>query len=274
MEVVPLLAGAVVAALIAPAGLRVLAENGPRRDADLPFPAGALAVAAALIVLIPLAALQELAGWDLLRPDTILFGALDQEEALEQQGSLPGTLTLYAPAPAAIAASALFALPLALGVAFLGLLDDLIASRAALTIRVLTVAGALALALLTFADYELPAGDYLLAAAVVTLATHLFGRIGERPARAIPAFALLGAGLLIGTWDPDPLRAVGLFAGPLVVLGAYEFRHRATLGRTGANLAGALAGVWIVLALETTGQIVALVLLVALTAGTQFAGRW
>jgi UDP-GlcNAc:undecaprenyl-phosphate GlcNAc-1-phosphate transferase len=254
MEVVPLLAGAVVAALIAPAGLRVLAES--------PFPAGALVVAAALIALAPLAALQELAGWDLLRPDLFIFGALDEEESI-------GSIGVYGPIEPD--PTVLIAMPLALGAAFLGLLDDLSTGRAT---RVLEVVGATALALLTFNDYGLPAGEYLLAAAVVVLAMHLFGRIGERPGLSIGAFALLGAGLLIGTWDPDPLRAVGLFAGPLLVLGAYELRHRASLGRTGSNLAGALAGVWVVLALETTGQIVAIVLLVALTAGTQFAGRW
>jgi hypothetical protein len=222
MEVVPLLAGAVVAALIAPAGLRALAES--------PFPAGALVVAAALIALAPLAALQELAGWDLLRPDLFIFGALDEEESI-------GSIGVYGPVEPDT--TVLFAMPLALGAAFLGLLDDLVTGRAT---RVLGVVGATALALLTFNDYGLTTGEYLLAVAVVVLATSLFGLLHAPPGRAIPAFVLLAAGLLIGTWDPDPLRAVGLFAGPLLILGAYEFRHRATLGRTGANLAGALAG--------------------------------
>ena len=273
MEVVPLLAGVVAAALIAPVGLQVLAENGPRREAELPYPAGAIALAAALIALIPLATLQELAGWDVLRPDTILFGALDKEEPVVAEGPVLGTLELYGPPERD--ATALFAMPLALGAAFLGLLDDVLAGRAALATRLLTVAGALGLALLTFADYDLPAGEYLLAAAVAVLATHLFGRIGERPGRAIPAFVLLAAGLLIGTWDPDPLRAAGLFAGPLLVLGVYELRGRAALGRTGSNLAGALVGVWCVLALDTIGQIAALVVLAAGTASKErFPGRW
>jgi UDP-GlcNAc:undecaprenyl-phosphate GlcNAc-1-phosphate transferase len=37
------------------------------------------------------------------------------------------------------------------------------------------------------------------------------------------------------------------------------------LGDTGANLLGALAGLWLVLALSSTGQLIALALLIALT---------
>jgi UDP-GlcNAc:undecaprenyl-phosphate GlcNAc-1-phosphate transferase len=267
MEWVPLLAGAVVAALIVPVGLRTLAER--------PVPAGVLVPVAALIALGPLAALQELAGWDLLRPDTDIFGALDQEESLEPQGNVLGTLDLYVPTPPAIPASALFAVPLALGAALLGLLDDVLAGRGGLATGILTIVGVLGLALLTFADYQLPAGEYLLAAAVVALATDVFAFLGERPGASTAAFVLVGAGLLLGTQELYPLRAIGLFAGPLLVLGAFELRRKALLGHTGSTLAGALAGVWIVLSLDTTGQIVALGLLVILNPlARQFAGRW
>jgi hypothetical protein len=82
--------------------------------------------------------------------------------------------------------------------------------------------------------------------------------------------ALLGAGLLLATRDTEPLRWLGAFAGPLLVLGAFDLRERAMLGDTGSNLLGALAGLWMVTALDTTGQLVALAALVALTA----SGAW
>ena len=45
----------------------------------------------------------------------------------------------------------------------------------------------------------------------------------------------------------------------------YDLRERAMLGDTGANLLGALAGLWLVLTLSGTGQLVALALLAAIT---------
>ncbi len=47
--------------------------------------------------------------------------------------------------------------------------------------------------------------------------------------------------------------------------GFYDLRERAMLGDTGANLLGALAGLWLVLTLSGTGQLVALAVLLAVT---------
>ena len=62
-----------------------------------------------------------------------------------------------------------------------------------------------------------------------------------------------------------PLWALGLFVAPALVAGLFDLRERAMLGDTGANLLGALAGLWLVLTLSGTGQLVALALLLAIT---------
>ena len=56
----------------------------------------------------------------------------------------------------------------------------------------------------------------------------------------------------------------------MLVLGAWDVTERAMLGDTGANLAGGLAGLVIVLALGATGQLVALALLLAVTVYGEF----
>jgi hypothetical protein len=78
-------------------------------------------------------------------------------------------------------------------------------------------------------------------------------------------FVLLGIGLTIGSAEVRPLWSLGLFAAPALVAGFYDLRERAMLGDTGANLLGALAGLWLVLTLSGTGQLIALALLAAIT---------
>ena len=251
-DVAPLVIASVTAAVIAPATLRALAAS-PRlehvnyRNVRLPFPAGAVVVAAAALALVPLALLHELADAD------VLPGGL-------------GTIAIYT-----------------LGVAFLGLLDDVLAGEprgwrghgaavigGGISTGALKAAGALGLALFALADQGLGAGEYLLAASVLVLTTNLFNLLDLRPGRSVKAFVVLGLGLTLGTWDAGPLWTLGLFAGPVVVLGVHDLRERAMLGDTGSNLVGALAGLWIVLALGTTGQAIALGVVLALTIYGEF----
>ena len=85
---------------------------------------------------------------------------------------------------------------------------------------------------------------------MLVLATNVFNLLDLRPGRAIKAFVLLGAGLTLGSLDARPLWSLGLFAAPALVAGLYDLRERAMLGDTGANLLGALAGLWLVLTLS------------------------
>jgi UDP-GlcNAc:undecaprenyl-phosphate/decaprenyl-phosphate GlcNAc-1-phosphate transferase len=257
MHVLPFAVAFASAALLAPALLRALGDGRHTRlnyrDRALPFPFGVLTLVAALFALIPLILVQRLASSDVFYP-----------------GLLP--IAVYA-----------------LGVLALGLLDDTLARetpageedrgqrgwrghgaaalRGELSTGVVKAVGSLGLALLvtSYSGPGLSDGHWLLAAAVLVLATNVFNLLDLRPGRSTKAFVLLGAGLAIGSADLRPLWALGLFAAPALVAGAYDLRERAMLGDTGANLLGGLAGLWLVLTLSRTGQLVALGLLAVIT---------
>ncbi len=252
MHALPFLFSLALAALLAPVLLRALSEGGHTkanyRGRTLPCPFGVLALAAGLLALIPLALLHRLASTNLFEPEAL---------------------------PVAV---------YALGVLALGLIDDTLARdgsgpgaqrgwrghgaaalRGELSTGVLKAAGSLGLALFAMSYLGLSNGRWLLAAGVLVLATNVFNLLDLRPGRSTKAFVLLGAGLTIATADLRPLWALGLFAAPALVAGLYDLRERAMLGDTGANLLGALAGLWLVLTLSGTGQLVALALLAAIT---------
>jgi UDP-N-acetylmuramyl pentapeptide phosphotransferase/UDP-N-acetylglucosamine-1-phosphate transferase len=256
MHALPFLIALVAGAILAPMLLRALEDGGHRRanyrNRQLPFPFGVLTLAAALAALIPLMLLQQLTS-------TAVFHA----------EILP--IALYA-----------------IGVLALGLIDDLLGSETApgshgsaaargwrghgaamlrgeLSTGVLKAVGSLGLALLAMSYLGLSSGRWLLAAGVLVLATNVFNLLDLRPGRSTKAFVLLGIGLTAGAGEVRPLWALGLFAAPALVAGAYDLRERAMLGDTGANLLGALAGLWLVLTLSGTGQLIALGLLAAIT---------
>jgi UDP-GlcNAc:undecaprenyl-phosphate GlcNAc-1-phosphate transferase len=257
MHALPFLLALASAGILAPPVLRMLRDGGHTkanyRARRLPFPFGVLTLAAALLALIPLILLQVLASAEIFHPEIL-------------------PIALYA-----------------LGVLALGLIDDTLGdrpevdrhedrpaprgwrghgaalARGELSTGTLKAAGSLGLALLATSYQSLSDGRWLLAAAVLVLATNAFNLLDLRPGRSTKAFVLLGLGLGLGSSDPRPLWALGLFAGPALVAGFYDLRERAMLGDTGANLLGALAGLWLVLTLSGTGQLVALALLGALT---------
>jgi len=258
MHALPFAIALLIAAILAPALLRMLEEGGHRRanyrDRKLAHPFGVLVPAAALIALIPLMALQRFGSGDTFHPETL-------------------TVALYA-----------------LGVLLLGLVDDMLTpalsedSKAPagpaprgwrghgaallggrISTGVLKAAGSLGLALLAASYMGLSDQRWLLAAGVLVLATNVFNLLDLRPGRSAKVFVLLGAGLTIGASDLRPLWVLGLFAAPALVAGVYDLRERAMLGDTGANLLGALAGLWLVMTLSGTGQLIALALLLVVT---------
>jgi UDP-N-acetylmuramyl pentapeptide phosphotransferase/UDP-N-acetylglucosamine-1-phosphate transferase len=239
------------AAALAPPTLRALGDGRLAqenyRGRRLPFPAGAAIVAAVALALAPLAALDELGGLDTLR------------------GELR-TVAVYV-----------------LGVAFLGLLDDALGGEprgwrghgravlgGGLSTGALKAAGSLGLALYALGDQGFGDGEYLLAVAVLVLATNLFNLLDLRPGRSFKAFVALAAGLTLGAWDADAPAILAVFLGPVLVVGVLDLRERAMLGDTGSNLLGALAGLWIVISLGTLGQAIALAVLAAITVYGEF----
>ena len=283
MHALPFALALASAAMLAAPLLRALSEGGHLKEnfrgRELPFPFGVLVPAAALVALVPLTLLSRLASAEVFHPETLpvaayalgvlALGLID--DALGGAGARgkgdrgPSAargeqLALRAPdAPQRGAEPASDHPPRG----WRG--HGAAALRGEWSTGALKGAGSLGLALFAVSFLQRSDARWLLAAAVVVLATNLFNLLDLRPGRAIKAFVLLGAGLLIGSGDPRPLWAVGLFAAPALVAGSYDVRERAMLGDTGASLLGALAGLWLVLTLSSVGQIIALALLLVLT---------
>ncbi len=229
------------------------------RGRSVAFPAGIAVIAAALVALVPLALIDQLDDGKVFRPET-------------------GAVVTYV-----------------LGVALLGLIDDVVGSgalgiseqdgpgpprgwrghaRATLHGRfstgTLKAAGSLGIALFVLRGRGVDTGEYLLAVALLVLATNLFNLLDLRPGRSAKALILLGAGLTIGSRDVQPLWTLGLFIGPVLVLLPLDLRERAMLGDTGSNVIGAIAGLWLVLALSTLAQGIALGVIAVVTVYGEF----
>jgi UDP-N-acetylmuramyl pentapeptide phosphotransferase/UDP-N-acetylglucosamine-1-phosphate transferase len=242
-----------LAAVVTPPLVRSLRDNDLVREnyrgAQVAFPAGLAIPVVALLALIPLSLLGELADVDVF-PD-----------------------------------GARAAFTYVIGVALLGLLDDLVgsdvpargwrgharaAARGGLTTGAIKAAGALGLALFVRYGAGLSTGEYLLEVAVLVVATNLFNLLDLRPGRSAKALILLGAALTIGAQTADPLWTVGLFLGPVLVLLPFELRERGMLGDTGSNAIGAVAGLWLVATLSTSGLAVALAVMAVVTVYGEF----
>jgi UDP-GlcNAc:undecaprenyl-phosphate GlcNAc-1-phosphate transferase len=262
VQSLPLVVSFLVAALVGGPLLRALGDGGFVRDnyrrAALPFPIGVAIPVAALVALIPLALLQELADADVFEP-----GA--------------NAVVTYV-----------------IGVSLLGLLDDFVGSGVfgrrqaepdsprgwrghfgaafggGFSTGAVKAVGSLGLALFALSGQGRSTAEYLVGAAVLVLATNLFNLLDLRPGRSAKALFLLGAALTIGSLDVDGLWTVGLFLGPILVLLPLDLRERGMLGDTGSNAIGAVAGMWLIVTLDTTGQAIALALMVVLTAFGEF----
>lgn len=262
MRAIPLILSFLFSLAIAPVLLRGLFEAGfvraNYRGREIPVPAGTL------IPLAAFAALGVAAPLDRLADERILGGA-----------GLAGVM-LYV-----------------VGVSLLGVIDDLIGTptiaqglgrkdprglrgharavlRGGFSTGAVKAVGALGLA--AFAVGLVAPGDweYLVSIALVVLTTNLFNLLDLRPGRALKVFVALVAGLAIGTATLDPLWTMGAFIGSLPVLARYDLGERGMMGDTGSNALGAIAGLWMVLVLDTTAQVVALAVVTLITLYGEF----
>jgi UDP-N-acetylmuramyl pentapeptide phosphotransferase/UDP-N-acetylglucosamine-1-phosphate transferase len=251
VQALPFVFSLLVAVGLTPLVVSRLADAGLTREnyrgRPLPVPLGLVIVPVALIALIPVMLLARLTEADVY-PDNLGFAII------------------FVP-----------------GVALLGLIDDVLSGAGrgwrghgsdvmsgALSTGLLKAGGTLGLALLVASSLPGSDADFLLAAAVLVLATNAFNLLDLRPGRSVKGFVLLGIGLTIATQNTEALAGLGLFIAPVLVAGFYDLREKAMLGDAGSNAIGALAGLWIVLTMDQDGQLIALVVLFLLNLFGEF----
>jgi UDP-N-acetylmuramyl pentapeptide phosphotransferase/UDP-N-acetylglucosamine-1-phosphate transferase len=264
VQALPLIIAFIVTLVIAPPGLRALAAGPLAREnyrgLRVACPLGLIVLAAAVVALIALALIQQLAGGTVLRPELgwVLIYALGVAAlGLADDAILGGARGLRGHASAVLRGE--FSTGALKAVGAIGLALYVMTTRR-------TLAGPLVSGVVPLPLRAPSTGHVLLGAAVLVLATNAFNLFDLRPGRAVKVFVLLGAGLTLGSLNVHPLWALGLFAGPLVVIGAYDIRELGMLGDTGSSTVGAVAGAWLILTLSTAGQLVALSVLAAVTA--------
>ena len=221
MHALPSLTALMLAAALAAPLLAAMRERGHLRPnyrgRELPFPFGVLVGAAALLALAPLAGFGALARADVFHPETV---------------------------PVALYCLAVFALGLADDMLGGGATPRGLRGHAAAVLRgepstgALKAAGTLAAAVLATSLLHLDGPRRALAVAVLVLATHVFNLLDLRPGRAIKAFVLLGGALAIGSRELRSVWAVGLFAAPALVAGAYRPARARDAGRPRSRPAG------------------------------------
>ena len=243
MRALPLILATLTAIAVAPALTRFLVDGGHVREnyrgLRVACPLGLIIVAGAVFALIPLALLRGLFDLD----------TMDIAAAF-----------------------------LVLGVALLGLADDAFAGESRgwrghagavigghFSTGMLKAAGTLGLALAWSALTQDGVGRFLIATLVLVLTTNIFNLLDLRPGRSVKAFVILATVLSLASMNIDPLLELGLWAGPIVVAGFYDLRERGMLGDTGSNTVGVVAGLWLVMTLDTTALAVAAGVLVVIT---------
>lgn len=249
MRLVPLIAGLVASAAVAPALLRGLVAGRHLRTnyrgTALPCPFG-------LVIAFG-----------------VLFGA-----------ALASIVAVGADDARALPPGVLFVL----GVALLGLVDDQFTGearglrghlratlRGELSTGALKALGTVALAAVVVAPAvvlgRLDVAPGAAMAAVLILSTNLFNLLDLRPGRTGKAFVLVALGCL-PFLEGDERGHLGLLAGPILVAAMYDLRERAMLGDTGSNAVGAAAGLFLVGALgddlAALGTCAAVLLLITL----------
>jgi len=246
VRALPIIVSLSLAAALAPSVLRALRAGGHMRPnyrgRKLPAPLGVLILIAGAAALMPLALAQRLTGASVLPADELSIAAF------------------------------------IVGAGALGLIDDAFggdgprgvrghaaaALRGRLSTGAIKAAGVTGLALLAAGGMYTATERWLIAAALLTLCTHVFNLLDLRPGRASKALLALCGCLAAVTASLRPLLALGAFLGPALVAGVLDLRERAMLGDTGAGMLGAIGGLWMAMSLPPSAQEAAILALAAL----------
>lgn len=163
-----------------------------------------------------------------------------------------------------------------LGVAFFGLLDDLLGDRSTrgfsghfrqikhgkVTTGVLKALGSGALSLFVAVGFsEIPL-ILILNALILVLTVNTFNLLDLRPGRALKVFLILWLALFAAARASQVWPFLGLFWAPAMLLLRVDLEEKAMLGDVGSNVLGAVIGFSLVLSLGTAGKLIALAVLV------------
>lgn len=227
------------AALVARIGLHALPTRPNFRGAELPFPAGALAVATTILMLGPIFLVDQLedtALW-LILLGVAALGLMDDMLSGPDRGLRGHAKALL---------------------------------RGTLSTGILKAVGTLSLGVAYLSErYVTSEWRNWLAVLVLLLATNMGNLLDLRPGRATKGFVLFLIGMF-AFGRTLGLEVVAPFVGPLLLFGLLDLRERCMLGDTGANLLGACVGIYLVIEFETTGLAVSAAVLLALTIFGEF----
>jgi UDP-GlcNAc:undecaprenyl-phosphate/decaprenyl-phosphate GlcNAc-1-phosphate transferase len=242
------------ALIVVPAGAWALESAGLERPnyrgRSVASPLGAVLLAASLLALATVTALDATAGVDRPGPDldrwlmfvvvVVLLGLID--DALGGGPSLPRGLGGHARAA-------------------------LHGGRSTGAIKAIGTVTAAAYAL---AALGLGSSEYVLEAAVLVLSVHAGNLLDLRPGRAEKVLVLILTALCIVYKTFDPVELLSVFMAPVLVGAWFTLRERAMLGDAGASLVGALIGIALVTTLSGAGLCAALAILAAVTIFGEF----
>jgi len=155
-----------------------------------------------------------------------------------------------------ISSSSLVLLVLILGLALLGVLDDLLGDRSIsgfkghfgelargkLTTGALKALGGGILSFFVAAPFSASIVAQIINALVIALFVNVFNLLDLRPGRALKVFLILGLVISLFSWRSAYWNIWGIFLGPVLVLLWVDLKEKGMLGDVGSNVLGGIVG--------------------------------
>ena len=174
--------------------------------------------------------------------------------------------------------SILVLLVLVLGLALLGLLDDLVGDRSIggfkghfgeiahgrLTTGGLKALGGGLLSFFAAAPFSTSFFTQVINALVIALFVNTFNLLDVRPGRALKVFLILGLIVSVFSWHSTYWSIWGVFLGPAIVLLWVDLTERGMLGDIGSNILGGVVGFSCVASFDWSVNLFILVVLIVI----------